>query len=49
MKFFALLALAATAQAITLQKQVPGLPNMGNSNDVALTAGQAVAASVVAK
>ena len=41
---FALLALVATANAI----RIPGLPNMGNSDDVALTAGQKVAAKVVA-
>ena len=47
MKFFTLLALVAAANAITLR--VPDLPNMGNSNDVALTAGQAAAAATVAK
>ena len=46
MKFYTLLALVAATSAIN--KRIPGLPNMGNSNDVALTAGQAVAANVVA-
>jgi len=33
--------------AVYAQKSVPGLPNMGNSADVALTAGRAVANKVV--
>ena len=45
MKFFTLIALVATAAAI----RIPALPNMGNSNDVALTAGQKAAAATVAK
>merc|ERR1711934_797852 len=44
MKFYTLLALVAATSAI----RIPDLPNMGKSNDVALTAGQAVAANVVA-
>ena len=39
MKFYTLFALVAAASAVHLQKSIPGLPNMGNSNDVALTAG----------
>ena len=34
--------------AVYAQKNVPGLPNMGSSSDVALTAGRAVADKVVA-
>jgi hypothetical protein len=33
--------------AVYAQKNVPGLPNMGSSSDVALTAGRAVANKVV--
>ena len=51
MKLFTVIALLATANAIRIMspEKKPEIKNIGNSNDLALTAGQKVAAEVVAK